>query len=150
MSCVAFSRWLECFALAMAFIVSGLNDVHAHNARLESSVRERASAIEAKLIAWRRDIHQHPELVRLRIKPLGVFLLAIRGGDQLEATSPNFKASIIVSTIMDAGGVMSTRMASWGGSNALNWLCSRLGGIKCPRRSVSLFAINSSLPCKYT
>ena len=47
MSRVAFSRWLECFALAMAFIVSGLNDVHADNARLESSVRERASAIES-------------------------------------------------------------------------------------------------------
>ena len=40
MSCVAFSRWFQCFALAMAFIVSGLNDVHADNARLESAVRK--------------------------------------------------------------------------------------------------------------
>jgi amidohydrolase len=34
----------------------------AENAVLEAKVRERAAAIETKLIAWRRDIHQHPEL----------------------------------------------------------------------------------------
>jgi amidohydrolase len=29
---------------------------------LEAAVRKRAAAVEEKLIAWRRDIHQHPEL----------------------------------------------------------------------------------------
>jgi amidohydrolase len=29
---------------------------------LEAAVREKTSSIEGKLIAWRRDIHQHPEL----------------------------------------------------------------------------------------
>jgi amidohydrolase len=29
---------------------------------LEKEIRQRASQIESKLIAWRRDIHQHPEL----------------------------------------------------------------------------------------
>src|SRR4051812_10233240 len=29
---------------------------------LEAEVRKRATAVEEKLIAWRRDIHQHPEL----------------------------------------------------------------------------------------
>jgi amidohydrolase len=29
---------------------------------LEKEIRERAAAIESKLIAWRRDIHEHPEL----------------------------------------------------------------------------------------
>ena len=29
---------------------------------LEQKIRERTASIEAKLIAWRRDIHQHPEL----------------------------------------------------------------------------------------
>ncbi|MFY4727964.1 hypothetical protein, partial [Nitrospira sp. BLG_2] len=38
------------------------NDGNADNSSLEVKVRERAASIEAKLIAWRRDIHQHPEL----------------------------------------------------------------------------------------
>ena len=29
---------------------------------LETEIRQRAAAIESKLIAWRRDIHEHPEL----------------------------------------------------------------------------------------
>ena len=29
---------------------------------LEQEIRQRAAAIESKLIAWRRDIHEHPEL----------------------------------------------------------------------------------------
>jgi amidohydrolase len=62
MSCVAISRRYQCFALAIALIISGLNEAHADNPGLESTVRERASAIEEKLIAWRRDIHEHPEL----------------------------------------------------------------------------------------
>ncbi len=38
------------------------NDGKADGSSLEVKVRERAASIEAKLIAWRRDIHQHPEL----------------------------------------------------------------------------------------
>jgi amidohydrolase len=34
----------------------------ADTAVLEAAVRKRVAAIEQKLIAWRRDIHQHPEL----------------------------------------------------------------------------------------
>ena len=34
----------------------------APNAALSEQVEQRARAIEDKLIAWRRDIHQHPEL----------------------------------------------------------------------------------------
>src|ERR1700709_607836 len=29
---------------------------------LEQEIRQRAAAIEDRLIAWRRDIHEHPEL----------------------------------------------------------------------------------------
>jgi hypothetical protein len=29
---------------------------------LEQEIRQRASQVEDKLIAWRRDIHEHPEL----------------------------------------------------------------------------------------
>lgn len=34
----------------------------ADGSSLESEVRSRAAAVEPQLIAWRRDIHQHPEL----------------------------------------------------------------------------------------
>lgn len=34
----------------------------ADGSSLENEVRSRAAAVEPQLIAWRRDIHQHPEL----------------------------------------------------------------------------------------
>jgi amidohydrolase len=37
-------------------------EVRADSAALEAEVRKRTEAVEQKLIAWRRDIHQHPEL----------------------------------------------------------------------------------------
>ncbi len=49
---------------------------------LESQIRTRAAAVEKKMIAWRRDIHQHPEfgdmekrtsaLVAKHLKALGL------------------------------------------------------------------------------
>lgn len=38
------------------------NRVDADTSRLEEEVSKRAASIEEKLIAWRRDIHEHPEL----------------------------------------------------------------------------------------
>jgi amidohydrolase len=35
---------------------------------LQSQIDERAKAIESKLIAWRRDIHQHPEMGNLETR----------------------------------------------------------------------------------
>jgi amidohydrolase len=52
-----------CFALAVAALASaGGGGRAADPAALEAEVRKRAAAVEEKLIAWRRDIHQHPEL----------------------------------------------------------------------------------------
>jgi amidohydrolase len=47
---------------AVIMLISVPNDARADSASLESKIRERTASIEAKLIAWRRDIHQHPEL----------------------------------------------------------------------------------------
>jgi amidohydrolase len=49
-------------ALIVTMLVSVPTHLKAENAYLEAKVRERAASIEPKLIAWRRDIHQHPEL----------------------------------------------------------------------------------------
>ena len=39
---------------------------------LEKEIRQRAAAIEGKLIAWRRDIHQHPELGEQETRTAGL------------------------------------------------------------------------------
>jgi amidohydrolase len=51
-----------CLALAVTLLVSSPNAVRAEGSALEGEVRKRAAAVEEKVIGWRRDIHQHPEL----------------------------------------------------------------------------------------
>ncbi len=52
-----------CFVLAVASLTSLAGGGRAADpSALEAEVRKRAAAVEEKLIAWRRDIHQHPEL----------------------------------------------------------------------------------------
>ena len=48
--------------LGVVLFLSIPDEGKTENAALEAKVREQAAAIEGKLIAWRRDIHQHPEL----------------------------------------------------------------------------------------
>jgi amidohydrolase len=62
MGSAALSRSHQCFRLAIALILLGHYAARADEAGLEAAVREKASDIEDKLIAWRRDIHEHPEL----------------------------------------------------------------------------------------
>jgi amidohydrolase len=49
-------------ALPLVLVFAATGVVRADSTELEAKVRERSKAIEEKLIAWRRDIHQHPEL----------------------------------------------------------------------------------------
>ncbi|MFZ1747778.1 MAG: hypothetical protein WBO24_10310 [Nitrospirales bacterium] len=46
-------------ALAAAIGIPALGATSTH---IELKIRERTASVESKLIAWRRDIHQHPEL----------------------------------------------------------------------------------------
>jgi metal-dependent amidase/aminoacylase/carboxypeptidase family protein len=48
--------------LAVIAFMSAASEVRAESVDLEAEVRRRAAVVEGKLIAWRRDIHQHPEL----------------------------------------------------------------------------------------
>ena len=50
------------FALMVTLCMSLAGEGRADSGALEAEVRKRAAAVEEKLIAWRRDIHQHPEL----------------------------------------------------------------------------------------
>jgi amidohydrolase len=56
------SRRTSFLALSVALLMSAPAVLRAEDAGLESQVRKRASAVEEKVIAWRRDVHEHPEL----------------------------------------------------------------------------------------
>ena len=57
-----YTRNLRSVALPLVLVFAATGVVRADSTELEAKVRERSKAIEEKLIAWRRDIHQHPEL----------------------------------------------------------------------------------------
>jgi len=54
---------LNPFFLALGCILTGpLTSAHAIDNSALTNIQSRVSAIESKMIGWRRDIHQHPEL----------------------------------------------------------------------------------------
>jgi amidohydrolase len=59
---MSYARSLAYFVLTVTMFMSLAEKGLADSAALEAEVRRRAAAVEEKLIAWRRDIHQHPEL----------------------------------------------------------------------------------------
>ena len=59
---MAYARSSAYFALTLMAFMSLAGEGRADSAALEAEVRKRSAAVEEKLIAWRRDIHQHPEL----------------------------------------------------------------------------------------
>ena len=68
-------RLIVCFALILAFFVSEwTRPARAQSivSDLEQEIRQRAAEIETKLIAWRRDIHKHPELGEQETRTAGV------------------------------------------------------------------------------
>ena len=55
-------RYVSILALVATMSIASPKDGQADAVSLEAVVRERTASIEGKLIAWRRAIHQHPEL----------------------------------------------------------------------------------------
>ena len=104
-------------------IALGLNsplvsEALADGKALEAQVRERTAAIESKLIEWRRDIHQHPEL-----------------GDQETRT-----AGLVAEHLRKLGLEVRTGVAQTGVVGVLK------GGL--PGRCVALRADMDALPVK--
>src|SRR5712691_8497298 len=59
------SLHLRCFALSLMLVAAiWAPSTHAQSkvADLEQEIRQRAAQVESRLIGWRRDIHEHPEL----------------------------------------------------------------------------------------
>jgi len=59
---MAHIRQLVLTALAWSCLIPSALAQPSQPSPLEPEVRQRAAAVEQKVIAWRRDIHQHPEL----------------------------------------------------------------------------------------
>src|SRR3954452_17807868 len=64
------------FVLALALVAMPLRSASSHAQSgapaLEQEIRQRASEIEGKLIAWRRDIHENPELGEQETRTAGL------------------------------------------------------------------------------
>src|SRR5712691_5617650 len=49
--------------ILLPFIALGIaTTLHAQSSRLDAEVDRRATQVQGKVLAWRRDIHEHPEL----------------------------------------------------------------------------------------
>jgi amidohydrolase len=59
---MSFAQSLAHFGLTVTVCLSLPAELQADSTALEAEVRKRATAVEERLIGWRRDIHQHPEL----------------------------------------------------------------------------------------
>jgi amidohydrolase len=59
---MSYARSSTYFALMVTVFMCLAGEVRAQTAALQAEVRKRATAIEEKVIRWRRDIHEHPEL----------------------------------------------------------------------------------------
>jgi amidohydrolase len=111
-------RYSAGFVLMVALFMPLPSEASAETVSLEAKVRERAASIENKLIAWRRDIHQHPEL-----------------GDQENRTS-----RLVAEHLRSLGMEVRTGIARTG-------VVGVLKGAK-PGRTVALRADMDALPVK--
>ena len=50
------------FRLTSFLAMVAATSLHAQASRLDAEVDRRAAQVEGKVVAWRRDIHAHPEL----------------------------------------------------------------------------------------
>jgi amidohydrolase len=60
--------WIAAVACAAALLAAGASGEETAAADLASEIDRRAAAVERQVVAWRRDIHQHPELSNREIR----------------------------------------------------------------------------------
>ena len=68
------------FGLAFFSAMCVVQEVgHADTLSLERTIREKANAIQEKMIGWRRDIHEHPELGDQEVRTSELVAQHLRG-----------------------------------------------------------------------
>src|SRR5713101_4967662 len=50
------------FLSILVLTIAATTSLHAQNSRLDAEVDRRAAQVQGKVVAWHRDIHEHPEL----------------------------------------------------------------------------------------
>jgi amidohydrolase len=73
------SRQTISIAFALTLLSSASAALRADDAGLEAEIRKRATAVEEKVIHWRRDIHQHPEIGDQETRTAGLVAAHLRG-----------------------------------------------------------------------
>ena len=63
----------------LAFIVLAASPLAAQSGRLGAEIDRRAAQVEAKVVAWRRDIHAHPELSNREVRTAQIVAEHLRG-----------------------------------------------------------------------
>jgi len=105
---------LRCFALSLMLVLAiWAPSTHAQSnvADLEQEIRQRAAQVESRLIGWRRDIHEHPELgeqevrtsalVATHLKTLGLEVMAGVGNTGIVAVLKGGKPGPVVALRAD-------------------------------------------------
>lgn len=111
-------KTLRVVLLVLAVRLAGPYDLRSEDNRLEAQIRSRAAAVQKKIVTWREDIHQHPEL-----------------GEQEVRTS-----SLVADHLRNLGLEVHTNIAHTG-------VVGLLRGAK-PGRTVALRADMDALPVK--
>ena len=62
---------ISLFAVCLGFFCEATNDVQAQNTLIKTRIDQMAVAIEPKVVAWRRDFHQNPELGNRELRTAG-------------------------------------------------------------------------------
>ena len=76
---MACSRRTWLLAIAITLPLPGPGVSRADDTGLEAEVRKRASAVEANVVTWRRDIHEHPELADQEARTSRLVAAHLRG-----------------------------------------------------------------------
>jgi amidohydrolase len=61
-------KWFIALAAATAMAGVGAGPLHAQNTVLEAKVAAAAKSLQPKVVTWRRDIHEHPELSNREVR----------------------------------------------------------------------------------
>ncbi|MEM7412359.1 MAG: hypothetical protein AAF430_19175, partial [Myxococcota bacterium] len=64
-------RWTGAAGVGLALVASGVSVPATTTDDLDASLTRGIDAVEERVVAWRRDFHQHPELSNREVRTAG-------------------------------------------------------------------------------